>query len=369
VLGFRADFGAKLASRWLLNEPVVMFRKHDGEVVALSGLCPHRFFPLAESRLQNDTIVCGYHGITFDGMGTCVHVPGQNHIPETCRLRRYPVAEHGMWVWVWAGDPDRADRNLLPDLKEIGYEGPGLHAEPFYFYTVNARYQLLNDNLLDLSHLAFLHRDNPGAVENAGDLEETTTTEERVVRSRRRLKDQPVPPLFKYAGRYGDTWDQVFGADFYPPGLHVGIGDFCYSESADEKAGQAIHRSRFFHTVTPSTTNSCYYHFGMSADIKASLETMRPYMMNLIKEDIFAAESIETMLRTTGTPAREVMKKSDRTCVAGRRMMEELILAEQAAAHDQAPSFAVNEHQLRNGTLAERIREREVVEEAPLGRA
>src|SRR5690606_39259594 len=102
----------------------------------------------------------------------------------------------------------------------------------------------------------------------------TTIGGERVVRSRRYVRNEPVPPAFKVFGAYGETMDKVVGADFYPPGLHVGVGDFCHPRGANEEEGETIQQTRFYHIVTPSTTTSCYYFFGMSANVKWSLEQM-----------------------------------------------------------------------------------------------
>ena len=50
--------------RFILDEPIALYRKRDGSPVALHGRCPHRSFPLGRSRVVDDNIQCGYHGIT-----------------------------------------------------------------------------------------------------------------------------------------------------------------------------------------------------------------------------------------------------------------------------------------------------------------
>ena len=329
VLAFAQDLKQELVSRWLLNEPVVLYRKADGTPVALSGLCPHRFFPLGKSKLQDDRIICGYHGFEFDAHGACTNIPGQDNIPATCKLRNYPVVEHGMWIWVWPGDADKADKSLLPDLVGICHDHPGFTPMPFYMNEIKARYQLLNDNLLDLSHLAFLHAGSIGVMANATEPEELTE-EARVMRSRRRMKNCPAPPVVKATFGYEGLIDQVNGMDFHAPGLHAGFADMFYPQGHPQ-AGQLLRKSQVFHAVTPATRNSCYYFFGMASDNIAQMETMKEYLKQTVAEDIDASESIEQMLGIHGEPVLEVVKFSDRNTVRGRLLLQKMMEAERPA--------------------------------------
>jgi len=175
VAAFCEEIGEKLLSRWILNHPVVLYRKADGTAVAVEGRCPHRHFPLGESKRVGDAIQCGYHGITFGADGKCTLVPSQKTVPGVYSIKAYPLVERGLWAWIWPGDPDKADESLLPTMEEIGYrKDPDFHAKPFYYHHVNGRYQLLNDNLLDLTHIGYLHGTSIGTVENASTPEELT---------------------------------------------------------------------------------------------------------------------------------------------------------------------------------------------------
>lgn len=168
VAAFASEVGETLLARTILNEPVVLYRKHDGVAVAVGGRCPHRHFPLGASRREGDAIVCGYHGITFGSDGRCIRIPSQDHVPQSYRIPAYPLIEHGVWLFIWMGDPGRADPALLPALDAIGFDIPGAPLHPIAFHEIACRYQLLNDNLLDLSHLSFLHgRTSGGGTEDA----------------------------------------------------------------------------------------------------------------------------------------------------------------------------------------------------------
>lgn len=327
VIAFAQDLTQQLLSRSVLNEPVVLYRRQDGEPVALSGLCPHRFYPLGKGQLKDDHIICSYHGFTFDSQGKCTEIPGQDNIPGTCKLRQYPVVEHGIWVWIWPGDPGKADKSLLPDLEEIGHTAPGVRAEPFYMHELKARYQLLNDNLLDLSHLAFLHAGSIGVLANATEPEELTEDGPRIIRSRRRMRNCPSPPVVKATQGYEGLVDQVNGMDFYAPGLHAGFADMCYPQG-HPRQGEVLRHVQVFHAVTPATRNTCYYHFAMSSTDEKQLTTMKEYLKQTVAEDIDASESIEHMLSVHGEPTREVVKFSDRNAVRGRLLLQKMMDAE-----------------------------------------
>jgi vanillate O-demethylase monooxygenase subunit len=97
-----------------------------------------------------------YHGLRFDSGGRCVHNPhGDGTIPRAAKVNAYAVAERYGALWVWMGTADTADAALIPDLSEIGKrEGWNvIHGT----LKVPAHYELLTDNLLDLSHVAYLH--------------------------------------------------------------------------------------------------------------------------------------------------------------------------------------------------------------------
>ena len=109
-------------ARTLLDEPIVFFRTGAG-IAALQDRCPHRFAPLSAGRFQGGTVTCGYHGLTFDGSGRCVHNP-YGPITEPMKVRSYPVAERHSAIWIWMGAQERADEALIPDVSFIDRTSP-----------------------------------------------------------------------------------------------------------------------------------------------------------------------------------------------------------------------------------------------------
>lgn len=331
VAAFAHEIGRALVGRTIVNTPLVIYRKQDGAVVALDGRCPHRHFPLAKSCLEGDSVRCGYHGFAFGPDGQCIDVPSQERAPQAIRVATYPVIEHGPWVWVWVGDKQAADPALLPSLEEMGLAGEGLAAHPMFFHEVACRYQLLNDNLFDLSHLAFLHSTSIGTLENA------TTPEELdkrpgFVSSMRRIRDAPCPPLMHRLATYPSaTIDRAMGMASYLPGHHVGITEVRYPASHPQAPGELVSRNRVYHSITPSTPRSCYYHFAVAVDATVDHEQMKRSLGPVIDEDIFASVEIEKMIDLyEGDPPPELMVKGDRNTIEGRRMIQAMMDAEAA---------------------------------------
>jgi len=152
----------KPLGRTVIEEPVVIWRGADGDLVAMEDRCPHRHAPLSLGRLDGDEIQCMYHGLKFSKQGSCTHVPGTDITPPNCEVKTYPVAEKHDWIWVWMGDPSLADESLIPDAYGLDNDlylqsnGDALDYE--------ANYQLIHDNLLDLSHADFVHETTLGKM-------------------------------------------------------------------------------------------------------------------------------------------------------------------------------------------------------------
>jgi phenylpropionate dioxygenase-like ring-hydroxylating dioxygenase large terminal subunit len=141
-------------ARTLLDEPVVFFRGASGAVSALEDRCCHRNLPLSHGRVEGDTLTCGYHGMVYDAGGVCVKVPGQEFIPKAACVRNFPVREQDGVVWFWPGDPSLAAHAEPPAYP--------FHSDPRWAhkgsrYLVQGHHELINDNLIDLSHVGYVH--------------------------------------------------------------------------------------------------------------------------------------------------------------------------------------------------------------------
>ena len=139
----------------VLGEKVCMFRTDAGEVVGLEDACPHRKLPLSMGRRRGDTVECGYHGLTFDCAGQCVWAPGGGRIPSEARVRAYPVQEKYGLVWIWMGNPAIADPVEIFEIENWGDPAWGLNQGATM--ELDCNYLLVTDNLLDPTHVAWVH--------------------------------------------------------------------------------------------------------------------------------------------------------------------------------------------------------------------
>ncbi len=139
----------------IIEKPVVVYRTEGGELVAMGGACPHRFAPLAQGKVCGDSIACPYHGLVFDKNGQCTHNPhGDGIIPPSTMVDSYIAVEKLGAIWVWLGDPEQADDTTL-------FDSDWIDSSEYVTFTgqfpVHAHYQLVVDNLLDLTHAPYLH--------------------------------------------------------------------------------------------------------------------------------------------------------------------------------------------------------------------
>jgi len=166
MAGWSRDFApGALVPRLYLDERIVFYRKRDGTLVALEDRCVHRFAPLSLGCIEGDNLRCMYHGLLFSAEGTCIEIPGQDVIPAQARVRQYTLAERGGWVWIWFGDAP-ADPATIPDMLPV--DAPERYSARTGALDYAAGHALVSANLLDFSHLAYVHRDSFNANEEWG---------------------------------------------------------------------------------------------------------------------------------------------------------------------------------------------------------
>jgi pheophorbide a oxygenase len=179
----------------LLGMDLVLFQNESGDMgtkegedqyhsswACLQDRCAHRFAPLSEGRVisasdnGNDTstsnsnsnsnhLQCAYHGWEFDNDGACQRVPQlandkqQKGAIKNCNVKNFPTRVDCGMVFVWA-DPETANLGQLiplptfPLLKDT-IETKG--ESQWFMRDLPYGYELLGENLLDLSHLPFSH--------------------------------------------------------------------------------------------------------------------------------------------------------------------------------------------------------------------
>ncbi len=252
-------------SRRILGRPVVLYRTASGQVGALEDRCCHRGLPLSMGRVDGDRLQCSYHGLEFDVAGRCVRIPGQDRVPEHMKVRSYPVAEQDRLIWIWTGDAERADVSRIPSFPY--HDDPKW---PFIPYTqpVACGYQLIIDNLLDQTHVAYVHGKTIGgnaAGHAVADMEIVATP--RGMRFMRWLANAPPPPAYVMAdiGITADTRvDRWAEFEFVGPcSVLQFVGGLPVARDArgtgEREGGWAL---RIMHNITPATETTCHYFWG-----------------------------------------------------------------------------------------------------------
>ena len=156
VAGWSKDFDRVLKAEKFLNENIVIYRKKDGSPAALENACPHRKLPLSKGTLADDNIICAYHGLTFNSEGRCTDSPTQRGMtPRRAVVKSYPVVDRYRLLWIWMGDPKLADPELIFPIDN--FDNPNWGCTDGGVLDIKCNYLWVCDNLLDPSHVAWVH--------------------------------------------------------------------------------------------------------------------------------------------------------------------------------------------------------------------
>ena len=318
VAAWSHEIGQELTERWLLGEPVVLYRTEAGTAVALGNRCPHRRYPLSRGRRVGDNIECGYHGLTFEPGGACIAIPSQEHIPGTVRARSYPLVERSRWAWIWMGDAALADDSLIPDCHWL--DDPEWHGVSGTM-DIKCRYELMNDNLLDLSHLTFLHADTIGAGYIAQAPVECEV-EGRVVRVKRVMRNVELPPLHAKTMGLRSPVDRWQVEEFLAPNFHL------VSSGSRSLVDGKTAESRVLNGITPASRTTTTYFWGIYFSYEIEPVSMREAQLHLLRQDADVLEAQEIMVASDAPDAVEYNATADAGVVQGRRRVQEMIRAE-----------------------------------------
>jgi phenylpropionate dioxygenase-like ring-hydroxylating dioxygenase large terminal subunit len=324
--------------RTILGEPIVFFRSKDGTLSAFEDRCPHRSLPLSMGKLVDDTLQCHYHGLRFDRSGKCVRVPGQDLIPSGARVKTYPVAERYHWIWIWMGDPALANPDDIPDFHWL--DDPAWGAKTSYLHA-EANWQLVVDNLLDLTHLAFVHETtigNSALVENAAVKVQRSGDNVLVTRW---MIDTPPPPTFVKVGGFTGNVDRWQIIDFVPPGfLRLDVGGAATGTGAPEGNRVKGISMRNLNAITPETETTSHYFWGQCHDFDvknpATTEKVFDQINTAFLEDVAVFQNQQRMLNLRPNAPR-VDITADAGAIQARRILDRLYAEEQAASAQAAP--------------------------------
>jgi len=325
VAGTTEEFTREPVAKTLLERSIVFYRTESGELTALQNRCLHRSYPLSESELDGDNLVCSYHGACYDPDGTLVRIPSQAKAPVPKRsLKKYPVEERGPLVFIWMGDgePDPARHPELPHIDNPAYKT--LHGH----YDLDGSYLFMGENLYDLTHFVYLHRKTFNFDESFYDVPTTVFTEPDGTIVSIHAEEDPMrirmalPPScsvelegqdVKQTDRTTAPAPGIFQAHFW---IHP--VDESDAEATDESIQGYVR-----HFVTPITKGKSEYWWAYSVnrgvDEDEYFAGMRMFLEMGFSEDVVAVRQMQELLETDTTPVTEMNIAGDKAGKLFRR--------------------------------------------------
>lgn len=330
VAAHKSEITQEPVLRWILEMPIALYRSESGDPVALHNRCPHRWAPLHLGEVVGSDLVCPYHGMQFAPSGQCVKVPTQDTTPSAIRVRSFPAVERYGFIWIWTGTVERADPALIPS--DLAYlDDPRWHSA-WGYKAVAANFMQLKENVLDLTHFAFLHKKSLGI--SGWDRAPKVETGNGRVTYRQLFDMAPLPPVYAIpAGKASgkpvnrDNWGTQLS-----PGAHHGSIDM--HDPDPEPNGLERFSMRIIHLTTPVSIGKSHYYWAMARDHGEPFdyEATRAQADVVFGEDIAMVEATQAMARCSidQDEAVEFSVAADRAAIEGRRLVEALVKAERS---------------------------------------
>lgn len=331
MAGWSHEVGENVLGRRIAGRPTAIYRESGGAVAALLDRCPHRFARLSKGTREGDNLVCPYHGLTFDSSGSCVRNPYSDKIPAAARVDSWACVERDGIIWMWGGQREAADESRIPDFGALR-DQPGRKVLRGYTH-VQAPYQFCTDNLLDLSHIEFVHR---GTFAGDGVIfagKHKVIDEGETLHSNWWMENVPAPgacrPPYE-EGQLTDHWlDMRWNA---PASMRLDIGATLPGEARDagyKVGGQA-------HIVTPETATTCHYFTANARHEAVDSDEVDAYLTELFRQafDVEDKPIIEESFANMGGEdfwgAQPLSLGIDQGGARARRKIEKMIAAEGA---------------------------------------
>ncbi|MFE5240357.1 MULTISPECIES: aromatic ring-hydroxylating dioxygenase subunit alpha [unclassified Streptomyces] len=288
--------GKQPLARTIAGVPLALWRTTEGRPVALADACWHRLAPLSMGRILGDELQCPYHGLRYNAAGRCTGMPAQETINPSAVVPSFPVVERYRYVWVWVGDPDLADPATVPDMHRMDHpdwagDGETIHAD--------CNYQLILDNLMDLTHEEFVHSSSIGQ-EELSEAEFDVTHKGDTVTVARWMRDIDAPPFWlknmrdKFPGFSGrvDRWQII---TFEAPGtICIDVGVAKAGTGAPEGDRSQGVNGYVMNTITPETDRTAHYFWAFMRDYRLDSQTITTQLRQAV-HGVFGED--EEMLR------------------------------------------------------------------------
>jgi len=332
MAAWASQIGTNIVARRLLDQPVVLLRNDAGEVLAFEDRCPHRFAPLRLGKRTADGIECAYHGLRFDRRGLCVGNPS-GKAPPGARVKAYPVVQRHQMIWIWMGDPLRADPATIPDFSVIPEASRGACNLGNYLH-VKANYLLEIDNLMDLSHVNFLHNGTLGNESMRGH-RIRVTARPGMVRADLFMPNS-IAQFGAFAGQRCDQWNNMIW--MAPTRMLLEVGATAPGSPVTQRTEDLA-----VHIVTPETARTTHYFYGSCGEYSDGeawiAEHIRAAQTRaFMEEDNPMIEAIDEQMQGADLwSLRPALLGNDTGAVRVRRQLEALIALEQTPQTRTSP--------------------------------
>jgi vanillate O-demethylase monooxygenase subunit len=323
----------EMRRRIILEEPVLLFRTTDGVPVALEDRCCHRQAPLSMGKLAGNIVQCPYHGLQFDTTGACIKVPSQDLVPKNAKVKSYPVVQKNQWLWIWMGDPAKANPALIEDFHWM--DDPAWRSAGSYLH-VEGNYLLIVENLLDTTHLPFLHPDTLGTDAFARSEFDVKREGDRVTVTRW-LMNEPPAAFHRQMGDFPDGMkvDRWQITHYAPPSfVKLDVGSSPVGTGArqgDRSKGMNMWN---LNAITPETEKTAHYFFAQAWNFKLDQrwigDVLRQQVHNIFLEDLAMIKAQQRNMNLGPVPSATLGQ--DKAWIAMRGIVERLVKDEQAQA-------------------------------------
>jgi len=329
-----------VVSRKICNQQIAIFRNADGSIAAIHDRCPHRFVPLSQGKRVADSLQCPYHGLRFDGTGACVEAPNDDDAQKArACVRSYPAVERWSVIWLWMGDPALANPDTIPAFEFLSDKATYTCCQGYSH--IKGNYQLISDNLLDLSHIHYLH---PGIHEgsNFADFTNKVERDGDVVWSmlwrHHYHVDAAKRPLFGMDGDAEDVEGQGHARWNIPGVLFVDTAFWDHGKSYGE--GWNTPNA---HLITPETETTSHYFWASGRNFHKDNDQFTQATAATMK-NVFETQDgpmVEAQQREMGESTdflehKPIILKADAAGVLARRILQQRIRGERAGVAEAA---------------------------------
>ena len=306
-------------SRRLLDRLWLIYRLESGEIAMMEDRCPHRFVALSKGLREGDMIVCGYHGLGFDASGQCVHSPFAGVEPKA-RVATMPAVEMHLGIWFWPGDPALADPATIPDFSYLA----GDRVAERGYLTIRGNYELVTDNLMDLTHAEFIHRESFGVNGSIfGGKQSVKQDESGAIWNNWDMPNSAPPNWAAPMLGQGEKVDQWLHMRWHPPAsMDLSIG---MAKAGTDRQDLVLPPLRNPHIITPETQTTSHYFYDHAPGEEEAAQARQVF----VDEDEPMIESAQAGLGDADFwDARPLILPSDAGAVRVRRRLMQLRKAE-----------------------------------------